>query len=227
MGELFRILKSMNLVKLLRGWQRIPGAAERAAERIKKGESPYYVMSEENGIPMDPTSRRKRGIEQGYTDEDYHGTQGLFNEDDSTFSALDRFQQESHFGSLNTAHNRLTNVAEQDHLKNFYGDYSSIYPVRLKDRHKAVETEDLGSNRLLSIKDFDDRAKEMNPDKPFGDPETLKYENFIEDDGALSFINRRENVRGRFAAHNPHWRLFKDLLATGVLSTLPFIDEQE
>ena len=210
MVELYHILKSMGLIKLLRGWKHLPGSADRAAARIKKGESPYFVLSEENGIPMDQQSRALRAMKSGYgssKDEVYHGS----------FSDIDSFRPGTHFGTKRAANEAIGGGPESRHLASEHR--GALYPVSLSESKHADRTIDILND--LETPPLSKFIRELDPSIRRKNIDTLKYTNEAEDAGSISFINTKPNVRGRYAAHNPNWIKLRDLLATGALVTLP------
>ena len=207
---LFRLLKEKGLPYLMKGFSKSPIAARRAVVRIKKGENPYRVLTEENKISVKPRDINVRAQKQGYgspEDEVYHGS---WTED------IRSFWPGSHFGTKRAAHDILK--AEDPLINN-----AVIYPVRLSGKRRADLTHDLGYG--IDLGDYIKHRADPTIRKNTLD--TLKYINRHEDEGALSFINTKTNVRGRHAMYNPHWKNFKDLMAgIGGLSLLPLTDEE-
>lgn len=235
-GLLKAFLKSMDLEHLFTGWKGSHAAERRAIARIKKGESPYYVLTEENKIPVDLKSRNLRALKEGYgnpRDEVYHGT---LTDTDEPERLLDKqmeidfenfpnigitnFWEKSHFGDSKAALSRIRDKGNYS-KDPYYGLGASMYPVRLKEKSSAVKTKDLEDGDWFdpSLADYIEAVKEKG-----GLPsETMWYDNFIESEGAPSYINVNPNVRGRFAMHNPNWTHLKDLLAgAGGLTLLPY-----
>jgi hypothetical protein len=209
-NKLFSILDKKGLTHLLKGWRADANSA-RAASRIEKGESPYFVLSEENNIPMDPRSRAIRSLKSGRgseSDEVYHAT--------ASQEPID-FDAGSHFGTREAAHQRLGGVLHDNTmLAHEPESLGAIYPTRLRNKRYADRTEDLEGPYIdelkLPLQDFIDEAKRQGNSPT----DTLKYENFMEGSGADSYMNINEDVRGKFAAFNPHWDDFKDFLAAGL-----------
>ena len=217
MDKLFRLLKELGLAHLIKGFMKSPAAARRAVIRIQKGESPHRVLTEESGISVKPRDIEIRALKQGYgypRDEVYH----------ASWSDIDAFRPVAHFGSKKAAHDVLKGGS--------FGDFQrpvqhkgAIYPVRLSEKRGADWTVDITEpDEPLVLGDF---LAKVEPSVLRKYLDTLKYTNKYEDEGALSFINTKPNVRGRYAMHNPNWIKFRDLLAgTGALSLLPFGNEE-
>ena len=235
MGKtLFKFLKSMDLDHLFKGWKGSKAAERRAISRIKKGESPYYVLTEENKIPVDDNSRRIRAMKEGDgapKDELYH----------STWRNYDYFLPGSHFGTKQAAlDNYIPGPNEYLYVRdpadrssrNIHSvrevqepDHEGLtIPVLVNEKRQAVRTRDHFDE--VGETDLSDYYQYIDPALLRSKLNTLVYENTMEDPGSLSYINVRPNVRSRFAMHNPNWRHLKDMLAgTGALTLLPIPGE--
>lgn len=200
------LLDTMGLGHLMKGFTSAAPANARATARIRKGESPYHVLTDENNIPTDTKSRRARAMKEGYgslSDTEIHGSR----------SDITGFNKGTHFGTVKAADETSSGKGSMefhdvDELKediesigiekmreiypsmgrllddpDMYGNdlaYQTRYPVVLRNKRDAAKTFDIDQmGEGFSISEFMDASN--NPGKYGFGPGARE----ITDDGKL------------------------------------------
>ena len=163
------LLNTMNLGHLLKGFTSAAPANARAIARIRKGESPYHVLTDENNIPTDTKSRSIRAMKEGYgslSDIEIHGSK----------SDITGFNKGTHFGTVKAADEASSGKGSMEFFNaeelkeeikkegiekirdsyptlgqllenpDSYGDdltYQTRYPVVLRNKNESAQTFDI------------------------------------------------------------------------------------